>query len=499
MAWRFEQTKTGTDIVIDGWDKGIGASPTSGIQDLRSVNLVSMPGVVSVGYGITTNTISGATLGKPVSRAVAFSGGSATTYYVLDAGGQVFSASGVTGTWTFLSSNNSTSGSSDKDTIAYWKGYLFKFRNSSIDYWNGTTWATAWKSIIGGVTHYAITPINDKLYFCNGTTVGSITEIGTFDPTSAGTYNFNTATFTLPSIDSAVSLAQLGTGTADSTITILVGGAQNVIYPFLSTATSFQTPIYIADYYIRRMVSVNQSVFIFPGNVQGRGRIYITNSTQAQEFFKIPDGLTGYNDVYYEWGDAIFHRGSLLFGFFANKNDGTGVVGGMADVWALDLNTKAYRSISTINTSSNYSNATVLISDQSNAAVSGMAYAVGWTDNASANFLGNSSTTVGIGGATVKTDQIPLGTFFQRFNPRQIEVRLQAPLLSGESVQVIPIIDGASTGATFTINTVGAISGQAPANFQNAQWVQFQLTLTGNGQTSGCRVQEIRIHGVPNQ
>lgn len=504
MAWKLEKTAVGIDIVIGGFDQGIAKSPFDGMTDMRQVNITSMPGVVQAGYPITASTISGATLGIPCSRATAFSAflsqtgtGGAQAYFILDASGQVFQSSSISGTWTFLSSSNSTSGSSNLDAIIFWKGYLFKFRNDKIDYWNGSTWATAWKTITGGVQHYAISAINDTLYFCNGTTVGSLREttLGAFDPTSTGTYTFNAATFQLPTYENAQSLAQIGSGTSDSTIQVLVGGSQNVIYPFLTSGTSFQTPIFVADFFIKRMISVNQSVYIFTGNVQGRGRIFITNGTQAEEYFKIPDSIRLNTDPYYRWGDAIFHRGNLVFSFELTTNSAADIL--LSEVWAIDLNTKAFRSISSINTASGKSNSLVLISDQSNNNSPGFAYITGWYDLSSTSGIGYSGTNAGIGSASITTDQIPVGTFFTKLTCQQVEVKLQTPLQSGESVVVFGIPDNGTFSSAITINTVGAISGYGNLDIQNFQWIQFEAVITGNSQTSGGRLKEIRVHCVP--
>lgn len=511
MAWRTEKTSTGMDIVIDGWDDGIAAAPDKGHQNMQNVNIISMPGVLAVGYGMTTSTLSGGTLGVPISRATRYTTyttqtgtGSALGYMILDATGQVWEATAFNGTWTRLSNGEITTNHTSVDAIFFWKGYLLKTRGANIDYWNGTIWNSGGSpmstALTAGVNHYAITPINDAAYILNGNKVARITEVTTFDPTAGGTFSLTTTWATLPVYECAQSMAAISAGTSGSTITILIGGSQNVVYPFLSTQSvltpGFQTPIYVADGYIKRMVSANQNAYIFTGNVNGRGRIYITNSTQAQEFYKVPDSITGNQDPYFEWGDAIFHRGSLLFGFFANKNSGSGAVIGVSDVWALDITTKAFRSISSLSASAGYANATALIADQSNSAASGYAYMAGWTDNASTNTIGYSGTTSGIGSAVVSTDQIPVGTFFNKYTYQQFEIKFQTPLQSGESVIVVPISDGTS-GTTTTINTTGAISGTGDATVQNSQWLQFQLSMTGNSATSGCRIKEIRVHGIP--
>ena len=44
MAWRVE----GSDIVIDGWEKGIADDPFSGIADMRNINITSNEKIAAV-------------------------------------------------------------------------------------------------------------------------------------------------------------------------------------------------------------------------------------------------------------------------------------------------------------------------------------------------------------------------------------------------------------------------------------------------------------------
>lgn len=66
MAYRFEQTPTGTDIVIDGWEVGVSNSPyqtivptnmvSNGVSDMRNVDIISVPGEASVGFATQAMT-----------------------------------------------------------------------------------------------------------------------------------------------------------------------------------------------------------------------------------------------------------------------------------------------------------------------------------------------------------------------------------------------------------------------------------------------------------
>lgn len=486
MAWRLDENG---DIVISGWETGISPNPYDGPTTLNNVNL-AVPGEVNIGFPLTANTVSGATLGKPISKAIQLSSGGATNYYILDATGQVFNSSTYDGTYTYLSNGASTTSAQATDAICFWKGYLFKFRNDSIDYWNGTVWVNGWNpatggsgatSITGTTQHFALVGQDDVLYFCNGSKVGSIMEKAgaTFDPTTTSTYTFNTAALTLPSFDIAQSLAEQSTN-------LLVGGSQNSIYPWDRISPTFRFPIFTAEPFIRKMVTANTNVYVFAGNASSRGRIYVTNGSQADLFFKIPDHILSRDEPYFVWGDAAYHRNNLLFGFEPRTNNGSGTAITNYGVWAVDLETKAFRKVS-----SAVGFANVIMPSQTNSIAVGLGYVAGLYDG-STNTIYNSSTAPGTGSATVITELIPIGTFLRKKTFRQVEVKLASTLGSGESVAITALYDTGSSVTVGTFNTASEFSKVFPVTFQANQWLQIQAEITGNS-VGGVRLREIRL------
>lgn len=522
MAYRIEKEENGgSALVIDGWENGISSDPYSGLGMLSSVNLETS-GEIAVGYPITSAVTTGGTLAKPIARSTCYfptyktqgtTTGLEQRYAMLDSGSQVWelAATSITGTWNFLSSNNSTTGAQASDGIAYWLGYLFKFRNDSIDYWDGTTWHTGWQTTINaGVPHFAYVATNNQLYFTNGNFIGRIfaPDVSTFDPTNVSTYDFNSEILEIPVYDCALSLCEVGGGSTPQS-TLLIGGSQNAIYPWDKISSSFSLPIYVADSYIGRMVSANQNAFIFPGRFSGRGRIYITNGSQADVFFKIPDFPFGQQEPYFTWGDAIFHRNNLIFGTALVSNGGTNPTS--TNIFALEISkpatafagpTKLFRSISTIATSTGYLNTGVLIPiiapNGTPVFPLGFGYFVGWDNTSGTQFgIGYSSTTAGIesSGCSIYTDLIPVGTYLQKKTFENIEFKLRTPMASGESIAITPIIDSV-VGNPYIFSPPSAtevISSVASMNFTGAQWLQFLVTLVGNSVSSGMRLKEIRL------
>jgi hypothetical protein len=240
-------------------------------------------------------------------------------------------------------------------------------------------------------------------------------------------------------------------------------------------------------------VSVNQQAFIFPGNRQGRGRIYITNGSQAEEWFKMPDYLFRVQDPYFEWGDAIFHRNQLIFGTFIESNANNTILN-FTEIWAVDLETKVFRSVSEISAASGKASATALLATGSNT-TPGMGFIVGWDDDSSSPGIGYSGTTAGSGFAVVDTDLMNVGGFTKKKTYTQVEFKLRTALAAGESITITPYVDGVSTSALSFQPTVttGSISGYANINWTGAQWLQFGISMTGTSATSGVRLREIRV------
>lgn len=513
MSWRFLKEEASGDyaIVIDGWEKGIGTDPYSGLQRLSQVNL-SVPGEVSVGYNLSNATITSGTLGVPIAKATQFSSGVATFYYMLTsasgAESLVFKSSSgaVTSTWASLpTSNTNTGGTVSNQGLAFWKGYLFKFRNASIDYLaNGAgTWVSGWNPadgsttasavIAGSTSHFALIGTDDVLYFCNGRGVGSIIEVAgaTFDPTNTATYTFAAQPTTsanalnIPVTDIAVSLAEQGTN-------LLVGGTLNIIYPWDRISPTFNYPIYIGDNYINKMVTVNTNVYIFPGQPvagTGRGRVFVTNGSQADEFFKIPDYLGQVNTPYFTFTDAVYHRNNLLWGMVVGDNaTGAAVTNPSLQIWAYDLESNALRSVSTASTST----PRLLVPGLGGGTIPGFAYIVAESSGSSNNVIEYSASTSGIGSSAVFSDKIPVGTFYQKRTFTQLEFKLRNPLQNGESL-ILSYTSDKDSNTIKTFNTVGMMSGVTPVNFQGVQWLTVEATLIGNSASGGVPLREIRI------
>jgi hypothetical protein len=388
-----------------------------------------------------------------------------------------------------------------------WKGYLFAIIAEKIDYIkiqdlfatagpNGK-WVYQWQSGLNATIaqHQAIAALDDAVYYCNGSAVGSILlNAGqTFDPTNTATYTSNKTALALPTLDVAQSIAQLGQQ-------ILVGGTLNYIYPWDRISTSFSYPIICADFSIKRLVSTNSNVYVFAGN---RGRIYICNTQQIQLYKKIPDSITGNPEPYFTWDDALYLRNKLYFTMTAYDNAGN-ALNTMGGLWVLGID--AGQSVIQLPTAGSLFNSNqlsygtyggscpVLFYDQNTLP---LGYGIGgvWV-NGGVSGLDVSKSVPYINYQTlIQTDIIPVGTYLTANTNAQIEYKLSKPLVTGESVR-ISWRGNLATAFTpvWTSTAVGQVSDLKQVNFQKQQWVQFQIeTSSTTTAPSFVRLKEIRI------
>lgn len=364
--------------------------------------------------------------------------------------------------------------------IVVFEGYLFAFMKQGIDYLplaniiNSTDnpsgfWVYDWRTAAPTFTgHRAIVGLDDVLYFCNGQAIGSvITTINkTFNPADSTTFTFNNNALTLPSYDSATCLAQLGTS-------LLIGGLLNYIYPWDRISTNFSYPIICAENYIACMVTMNSSTYVFAGN---RGRIYITNGSNIQEFKKFPDALSGTVNPYYKWGWAIYWKDQLYFTISATDNAST-VIPTFSGLWAIDIeDTNALRLTNSLSYGT-YAGSVPTIASMGARLPTGDGIFSFWS-----NIVGGVDYTTSIPYANfeaiIDTDIIPVGTFLNQRNFTSVEFKLAKPLVDGEGIRLswrANLTDDFTLMQTTT--AIGSLAEPYLPNFSNIQWLQLRAAM----------------------
>lgn len=514
---------TGVSINTTYWLQNVSGSPATSAKLFSDYNLSSP--VTITGTATSSPTFTAYSVGYSQYSGVGAPAygvfGGTYGYFMQDSVGQVWTTNKTTGTnnyWVFTG----ITGTSDINVgrgLVFLQGsdgvgWIFSFNSYSVDYFNCTTgvWTWGWNpndgsinNLIGafelkGLTnHFAIWAPDGTVYFCNGNWVSTFFQTlptTPFDPTNTATYTF--AEFELLPIDTAQCLTFLGN-------TILIGGKKNIVYVWDRFSPLPNNYILLPENNVVRMVTVNTNSFLFVGN---RGRIYITNGTNAQLYKKVPDHISGTLTPYYTWGDATFQKNQLYFSFLVNANPTIAqsplgpFINQYGGVWAIDLDTEALRLTNELSYGAYSGYASVIIAQMTNG--SGDALFFGWDKGNNTFVFGIDQTTntpYVSSQTTIDFDLIPIGTFNKPRDMSQIEYRLTRPLVSGESIVVKTrlIFDTSDTGFTTTLtdSTVGSYSGTAPVNFLNAQWLQIQVVLNSTATNpSYTRLRQIRIMGL---
>jgi hypothetical protein len=434
-------------------------------------------------------------------------------YFCVDALGRVWYYYNST-QWVYLNNpyhNETRAGvNSAGNGLAAYKGYLLSFETQRIDtiqivnnntlitlsaMTTYTNWTQSWQDITTpwittnfpiDIPHNTILSyLDDTVYFCNTSFVGSIRQVAgqVFNPATPGTYFYTPSALTLPSSDIAQCLAILG-------VNLLTGGINNVIYPWDRVSTNFVSPILLSENNIQRMITVNTTTYIFVGQ---RGRIYLTNGSNANFYKKVPDHLSGNPNPYFTWGDATFSRNQLYFGVQASNNDGT-ANNNYGGLWSIDLGSNAIRLTNKMSYGTYSGNVTALISLGGTPTSDGYGLLMGWFTTTGGIDKGSSSPYTG-SQAYIDSDLIPVGQYLSKTTFSNIEWKLATPLVTGESV-TLSYRTNVTAGYTQigTTNTAGLLSDFYTINFDQVQWVQIRAQLTSTATTpSFVRLMEIRL------
>ncbi len=212
--------------------------------------------------------------------------------------------------------------------------YLFTFRNAVIDVINvfgntaieAVSWSNSWKTMNSGAgsgnSHETKNGQDNIIYFCDDRYVGSIKENAgsVFDPATAGTYTYNNQALDLPQSEVAQCLEEQGTN-------LLIGGQTfNQIYPWDRISDSYNLPLAVPEWNIRKMQNIGGTVYILPGTW---GNIYTTQGTYVKHFKKIPtyvvNNALAIQSNPITWGGAANSNGALVFGLTGQTANSSGI------------------------------------------------------------------------------------------------------------------------------------------------------------------------------
>jgi hypothetical protein len=300
--------------------------------------------------------------------------------------------------------------------------------------------------------------------------------------------------------------------------TVLIGTRSSVIYPWNQVDATPSGIINLPETDTQYMLTVNQMAYIFAGY---KGNIYITDGSTASLVLKIPDycaGIAGTPSSYIEprftWGGAGYVRGRVYFSVLdqtlltqSSLQDKAGNCGGIWSFYptqniAIGQDTGLALRLENQNSYATYNGyATLIIPWFDQTAGKGPQYFSSWQSTivaASATYGIDKTNTQPTGPYVLEIDLIPVGTMLNKYTPKQIEYKMASPLASGESVAMKwrkNATDSFTSGGTAITEGNTALSGYFNTNFQGAQWVQLQFTVTvgTDSQTTFGRLNQIRM------
>lgn len=450
-----------------------------------------------------------------------------TAYYGVDTNGLVwvYNLTYASTNWVYLNNTATAASTPDFNTgMAVFNGYAVVFYDGPDGYWSytcpisavPTSWTKFGELNFGAYPHRTFTDNNGILYWCDKSTVGSLIQLGTFDPTDSATYTLTeNALPTLPTTAVTQCIGQLGSN-------LLIGAESNIIFTWDRTST-FAGIIFIPENNTHRIVTVNSNAYFFAGN---RGRIYVTNGANAQLFKKIPDHLSGTIEPIFTWGGAMYNKNQLYFSlscFGSSETAETGIsqYGG---IWAIDTNTQAMRLVNQLSYGTyggfcaEMCGMIATAASTSGMHVQNFGLVCGWedsTETASPNYGSdvlpvNSSPVVANTPYTnyesyQDSDMIPIGTYLNPDTNANVEYKLTVPMVSGEGIKFgyrqnlsasfTTITSPSRPTGEFTSADVGAgLSGVIQVNFQKSQWIQIRTYTKSTATTpSYTRLKQIRI------
>lgn len=318
------------------------------------------------------------------------------------------------------------------------------------------------------------------------------------------TYIFSPQALTLPFTAVSQSICEIGS-------TVVIGCQSNILYfwdEFSPLAGGF---IPLPENGVKYLLNVNNMAYIFAGN---KGNIYITNGSTASAAISVPDYTAGvpgtqssYIEPYFTWGGAAYIRGRVYFSIQDQTASKAGNCGG---IWSFVPTQNLFIGqdvglalrMEAQNSYGNYNGVANVILNSQNQAVNGPQYWSFWTSSVSSPAYGIdfSDTVPFTGGSIIETDIAETGTVLGRQQQTfsNIEIRLAAPLASGESVAVNyrkNLTDAWASAGTVSEETSNPLSViVSPLGFEKTQWLQLQAILTSTlSNPSFNRVTEIRV------
>jgi len=433
-------------------------------------------------------------------------GSSQITYMVDDAGNIWSNELSILGTVTVGFSLIHNVGNVNLLGIAIFNNYLLVCGGGTIYTWgllSASFGSRVWRSSLtvstgAGQMHYFNS--TQTVYFCNGAYVaatpnwqiGSLNQVNgkVFDPTDATTYNLNRAALLLPPTEIASWIDEQGAELMIGTST------SNYLYPWDTISLFFDTPIILPETNTYKLLNINRVLYIFCGQ---RGNIYYTLGTTAQILLSLPRQNNTPVTSSFTWGGVMSLGNHLMFATYDGNYNNTGI---------FQTNLNVGSAVNPITGSIVFHNQSSLLPQNNSTVVQntvlaptydGITYFCAWTSLSGggidkldlSDFYPNYESYV-------VSDIIPVGTSLQPKTFSRIEMKLDTPLIAGDTIRISMRSDlSQSWTQCFETTTVGVIDDNSAIPVEMQKWVQIKAELHANspagGNPSFVRLKQIRL------
>lgn len=326
-------------ITLNNWQQGIGPSFYSGFSDMRNANINKQPGILQAAFrSDSTATVVDALIKWAVKDPISGKD------YAIDENGQVYrrDSFGTTTDWVELTMGTVVDASGNG--LGIWQDYLIVARDANLDAYgplNSGSVSPSWTNGFATLTsvtdwHPILVSEDDKLYIGNKNAIKRITKVGTFDPSSGGTFS----EATVGTLQAEVVIKCMSDYTK-RLIAVGIKGNNNIptqaqLFGYDRTTTLMEERIDLKEDGVNAILAVGTDLYVQAGTI---GNMYLTNFSQFQrlpglnnlqtdtttvDFVKRPSLVVYPDALKYIDGEILF---GLSYGTGGDIPSGLGIYG----------------------------------------------------------------------------------------------------------------------------------------------------------------------------
>lgn len=289
------------------------------VAEMVGLDIHSESGVIKSNFGLFKETAS--TI-DDLCKAIVSLGFTET--YAFGSNNSKIWARDFSGAWTLSATGSPSSGI--KNAIRY-QGYIYYAFSDRLGRWQiGTAWSTRtdnWATFTNSTVNRPMRIVNDVLY------IGDLNLVAQVD---AGTFSANAL-----DIDTDFTITALGSINTD-----LLCGADNgfiaKVFRWNTWSVSYSYSDPIPEVSINCFLDTDNNVIVQCGR---KGRIYLYNGSQLEEFKRIKGVYTGTKEVYMYPNATLNFNGLPLFGV-SNLSTFAGSLGCLIGVYSLARTNRSY-------------------------------------------------------------------------------------------------------------------------------------------------------------